>query len=266
MRTRPADDATDRERSLERLPEPGDEESSVDPAEDPTLETSQYVLYGVPSPTRVWSSGDYALAAEAISKLYEEDPKLLPRLDSAKSGEVFDRLVASENLAVLRDETVPMATRGKAGAGFGKGLGAITRLYLQALADGEPLKREVLALQAQLLRYTVATRALAGTMAEGIAPDDPARATRLAGFEKVKAGHRASVDSTVIVLSARDEFSNEDYRWFLSIIREPLTEGIRQLDDQARGEMLLRLMSLRGDERDPESAAMLERIARDASK
>lgn len=90
--------------------------------------------------------------------------------------------------------------------------------------------------------------------------------SRLAGFEKVKDGHRRSVASAVDVLSARDEFSDEDYRWFLSIISGPLTAGIRQLDAQARGEMLLLLTSLRGDERDPESAVMLERIARDASQ
>ena len=40
------------------------------PGTDPTLRTSQYALYGVPAPSRPWSSGDYVLAAQAIQKLY----------------------------------------------------------------------------------------------------------------------------------------------------------------------------------------------------
>jgi hypothetical protein len=129
-------------------------------AADPTLQTSQYVLYGIPSPTRVWSSGDYLLAAQAIQKLYDENPDLLPRLESLKSGFVFQRMVASENLAILSDASVPTPTRDQAGGAMFDGLSTITALYVRAGDQDRPLQREIQALQEQLQRLSVSMAAL----------------------------------------------------------------------------------------------------------
>ncbi len=262
MQTRTARDAP--------VPDQVDEADGASPTPsttdaDPTLEASQYVLYGVPKPERVWSSGDYELAAQALQKVYDEDPALLPRLDSAKSGAVFERIVAEENLTVLDDETIPMATRASVAMGMNRGLLVIMGFYVSTTPRGERATRETLLIGSQGMRVMVATRMLADQAVLSVDQNDPRRERQLAALEQLQRAQAGMVYGTLEILSARESFSDEEYRWALSVYREPLTNMIRQLDNQARGEMLLRLMNLRGDERDPESAALLESIARDAS-
>lgn len=140
-----------------------EEKELVPPPEaagDPSLTTRQYELYGVPNPDRVWGPGDYSLALKGLKKLSGQDPRLLPRAGSPKSGEVFGRLTAPENLAVLAQPALPRAQRLSAAKELQGDLSGIRRLYEGAASAQMPFSQEIRALRAQEARLSKILRAL----------------------------------------------------------------------------------------------------------
>ena len=73
---------------------------AVDPvvAPDNSLGSAEYVSRGLPAYDRLWSAADYREAATALKAISAENPTLLPRSGSAKSGELFGRIVSLDNL------------------------------------------------------------------------------------------------------------------------------------------------------------------------
>ncbi len=72
---------------------------------DHSLVAEQYVARGLPDPAREWGAGELADALRLLDELAAEDPTLLPRFGSDRSGAVFDRiLVESLTFGSLGDE------------------------------------------------------------------------------------------------------------------------------------------------------------------
>ncbi len=59
---------------------------------DESLLVQEYVQLGVPEPTKPWSASEYRSAVDVLATV---SPFALPRLGSAKSGDLFDQLIAS---------------------------------------------------------------------------------------------------------------------------------------------------------------------------
>jgi hypothetical protein len=61
---------------------------------DRSITVAEYTARGLPSLDKEWSTTDVKQAWEVLQALYAEDPALLPRYGSARSGPVFDKLLA----------------------------------------------------------------------------------------------------------------------------------------------------------------------------
>ncbi|MGE3855160.1 MAG: hypothetical protein AB7K09_25740, partial [Planctomycetota bacterium] len=77
---------------------------------DTTLTIAQYRSLGIPDPDRSWTPDEYQRVVSALGKLAAEHPDQLPRISSRRSGPVFARMVANENLTAF-DEGLPLETR-----------------------------------------------------------------------------------------------------------------------------------------------------------
>jgi hypothetical protein len=61
---------------------------------DRSITVAGYAARGLPSLDKEWSATDSKQAWEVLQALYAEDPALLPRYGSMRSGSVFDKLLA----------------------------------------------------------------------------------------------------------------------------------------------------------------------------
>jgi len=69
-------------------------------APDNSLDPMELIAQGMPSFDRVWTAEDNQAAAKMITDIAAKDPTMLPRENSPKSGVLFSRMVALENLDV----------------------------------------------------------------------------------------------------------------------------------------------------------------------
>ncbi len=75
---------------------------------DRSLTVAAYVAQGMPDPTKEWGSSEARKAWTLLHVLYRDDPAILPRYRSGRSGPLFDKLLA-ESLtleATVGDMTV----------------------------------------------------------------------------------------------------------------------------------------------------------------
>jgi hypothetical protein len=70
---------------------------------DHSLKPDDYIKLGMPDNKKNWTNDDYVAANITLSSLKMNDPLSLPRKNSRKSGEVFERLVSTENLNFIYD-------------------------------------------------------------------------------------------------------------------------------------------------------------------
>src|SRR5262245_66468073 len=78
---------------------------------DPSLTPEEYLKAGVPAWEKPWSAEDMAAAARALSAVAEKDPRSLPRYQSERSGPLFARITAADNLDRFKDPSLPLDQR-----------------------------------------------------------------------------------------------------------------------------------------------------------
>src|SRR5687768_13419983 len=69
---------------------------------DHSLPADKYIELGLPSYDRTWSGPEMTAAANALRSIAATSPQQLPRLNSGRSGAVFARIMAPDNLDFLR--------------------------------------------------------------------------------------------------------------------------------------------------------------------
>lgn len=127
---------------------------------DQSLPAADYITLGLPSYDRPWIGQDMAVAA---SKLQSLSPEKLPRFNSSRSGQVFARIVARDNLNFFRTGSLPIEIRISSSLDYLGGISAIIKLYASAFmankATGDDLIELMGAnLQAvQVVRGTIST-------------------------------------------------------------------------------------------------------------
>jgi hypothetical protein len=65
----------------------------------------------MPDPSKKWKHMDYSKAYMVLSQLKSTKPLSLPRKESKKSGQYFDRLISLENLSFLENDSIPLFER-----------------------------------------------------------------------------------------------------------------------------------------------------------
>lgn len=74
------------------------------PSKDQSLTEEEYAALGMPTHDRLWSDAEMAKAASVLQTLGQNAPEHLPRFNSKRSGKVFARLAARENLEAYKSE------------------------------------------------------------------------------------------------------------------------------------------------------------------
>ena len=75
---------------------------------DLSLTPDEYQDMGMPDHSKIWDYKDYNEACATLSNIKSLKSFSLPRKGSKKSGEIFDRMISTDNLSFLLDESVPL--------------------------------------------------------------------------------------------------------------------------------------------------------------
>lgn len=165
-------------------------------------------------------AGDAALAAAASAELAlprtdspwtDVELKSLARtLDKAgsarlpkKGDPVFERLVSSENYAFLKREDLPLGQRFPQGGEFLSALSVVTKLYVAGMIAGQPLQKEVLALQTVTTCASADMVPLVQQFVATLDPKDAKYEVRMKGLDQVKKGLGEIVAGSLMNLSEK---------------------------------------------------------------
>ena len=75
---------------------------------DLSLTTEEYQNMGIPDHLKIWDYEDYKEVCVVLSNIKALKPFSLPKKDSKKSGEIFKRMINSDNLSFLQDEALAL--------------------------------------------------------------------------------------------------------------------------------------------------------------
>lgn len=226
-------------------------------AEDRSLGLEQYVALGVPSPDRLWSGEDYALALQALSALAEKNPAELPRYRSTRSGALFARLTSFENVDSIRKLQFPPLTQVQLVSTILDPSSRILMLYLGAHSTHGSLSAEMIELQS-LVTHSAAE------MLDAIDRIPPADIKNREAFEsglaKVRLGMGTVVMGALTTLSERDVYSDEERLRFLGNLKSDVPRMLPRLQPLTQQEVPVRIEKLLADERSPEVKRELEAL------
>jgi hypothetical protein len=239
----------------------GNEDTASTSAPRPasSLGTKDFLDRGVPSPDRAWSAKDYSAATGALRGL---KPDAYPLRGDPKSGPVFARFVADDNLAFSRNAKMPLDTRLPEAV---EALGAsrsLAGVYLEAFQKGAPLGPETLALFQYLFSEADAVLDLADAFILTLDPTDPKYAVRMQGAAKVVSGIGEMARGAVMTLAEKTAYSLADLRSFAEGLRSSMPKLVARLDAEHRQEILDELTSARDAETDPGLKASIGELLR----
>ncbi|MEX0717890.1 MAG: hypothetical protein WD066_14950 [Planctomycetaceae bacterium] len=214
--------------------------------EDRSLTDVEYIRRGVPAHDRVWSAGDLQSALKALSEIAAQDPGLLPRFDSKRSGATFGRMTAAENLELLKDRSLPLAVRMPMGIATLETTGELTKLYLDGFARNAIGGVEMVELMGIMFRSAEAVVVLVDEFLPTLPPDDPDREVRQAGLEQMKRGMGTMIAGGLTTLT-EDGFSTADRIRLAGYLRETVPTIAGSLSKASQSEILRRLDDMTRD-------------------
>src|SRR5689334_9503776 len=84
---------------------------STEQRSDQSWPVADYVRIGMPDPGRLWTAADYRNCRDILYALDRTNRAALPRMESAKSGDIFARLVNPTNTSLLAERFLPSEER-----------------------------------------------------------------------------------------------------------------------------------------------------------
>ena len=245
----------------------GETTAAVAPRPASSLGTADFLDRGVPSPDRPWSAKDYSAATGALRGLKAD---AYPLLGDPKSGPVFARFVADDNLAFIRDAEMPLDTRLPESVDALGQSRSLAGLYLEAFQHGAPLGPETLALFGFLFTEAASVLDLADAFILTLDPKDPKYPVRMQGAARVVNGIGEMADGAVITLGEKKAYALADLRSFTDGIRGSVPKLVARLDAEHRQEIVDKLTRARDAEADPglkaSIAALLHAVQAEAPK
>jgi len=236
---------------------------------DTSLSTQEYVQIGVPDPARPWTGEDVRQAVRALTDLVQRRPNALPRHESARSGAVFARLTAAENVETVAARKGTLEVRTRAALPFVEAAVPLFRLYQTAYEQGSVTSDDVIELLGWEFRCLAALLDLAAEAAPRLDPEDPEHAARLQGFERARASAGQAVAFTIRALRATDDITPSERRLLLTQLQETLPTILPLLTAGVQTELLTSLRQLDADpalaDLDPDLGFLIDESERAAA-
>lgn len=210
-------------------------------AADTSLPDSEYVSLGIAAHDRNWTADDMTEAASRLQIAGRSQPNHLPRHDSARSGRVFARIVARENLRAFRDANVPVSIRLSATVEFMQGLDGIYRLYLAALHEKKISGEEVVEINGARLRTAQLLMELLDEYGPTLSRDEPAYLARMESFARIRASLVEVLVGIVRCLSEPQYYGLAARRRLVTYSDEAFKSIVPRLPLESREALLVKL-------------------------
>lgn len=220
-------------------------------APDRSLSADEYISLGMPSYDRKWTGQDIAVAA---SKLQALPASQLPRSGSKRSGPMFARIVARDNLDIFRLSSLPVATRISASVNAVESLNAVLKVYLSALVANPAGETgaELVELMGAELRAVEVALDLIDEYVPTLSKKDPQYSARLAGLEQIRQGLAMLLSGVLTLLGGGAIDDLHTRANLLGYCREALPGIVPRLSAPSQQEVLRRLNDLAEEQGDGE--------------
>lgn len=209
----------------------------------------EYIQKGLPASDREWSSPEAERAMKALTALAADDPRQLPHFESARSGIVFARMVNPDNLALSRDQSLPLSARLTDAMNSLQATNQILKLYLREVVAGSSIyARDLIELVGYQLHVVVELTSLADEMALTIPKDDPNYDARMKGFDQMRSGLATMVSGSLLTLTERAVYSKADRVALMGHLKRTLPSIMPRLTEASRLDLQARVRELAEDQ------------------
>ena len=220
---------------------PSTEGQEAAPAAEPekspiTPKPVDYLSLGVPAANREWSPVDYDHAVKALAKLPQAS---LPRFEI--SSGVFERMVAQENLNLIRNATLPISQRMAAAAGYSQGVNNLLKLYALHPYQSGDLKDETVSLMDLSLGCVTSMLALAAEFMTSLPPEEQNNPARLEGRRKVIGGMEQTFSGAIVCLGEANIWTEQQRVKLAQSIERSLALAWPHLTAEFKREIPIRL-------------------------
>jgi hypothetical protein len=168
---------------------------------DHSLSVEEYIRDGMPPVDRPWSAKDFGMAYSEILTRSQRDPGQLPRYQSPRSGAIFARMTAVENLEPFKDKSKPLDTRIPQGLEYYKTLPNLVRIYAGAHEKGAVGDSEIIELTGHMLRGSVVLLGLIDEFLSTVDKNDGKYANRMKGLALLKQGISTTLSGALVMLT-----------------------------------------------------------------
>ena len=159
---------------------------------DESLNVEAYRKAGFPSLRRIWSPGEYFIAAEAIAALAQKTTETLPRFRSSRSGALFEQMISRDNLLPLDNKKIPIQIRAYAMYQMVMSFQRMLIDYQDALQKGIPVSSEIV----ELIGFELELLEMGAGWKNVLQPSDDAPGNQYKGKEQNMPPSLGGVTST----------------------------------------------------------------------
>lgn len=232
---------------LPRGPAPADETVApgkvlVTPA-DQSLTQAEYLSAGVPAVDRTWSGDDMQRASKALSALAQQGK--LPRYGSARSGLVFARMTAAENLDMVRDTTA--SSNVDPTLAYFTATNDLLQVYLAGFQKDQIGDTELVELMGFEFRTAVLLLDMVARSQRSLKPTDGNYQQAMNGVARMKNGLAMVAAGSITTLGERTSFRTSERLRLLGYMKETFPAMLAPLSPDARAEVLTRLEGMAAD-------------------
>lgn len=220
------------------------EDSQPADTDDRSLTTSQYIKLGLPKCDRPWSSSDMSRAAKVLTEIANRDARELPRHQSPKSGQVFARITADDNLDGLRKKSFPVTIRTGFALQFLHAAASIGKLYGTLAVEEGAASEETTELIGLTLRIATVLKGLSDEVLPTLDKNDPTSAARLKGLTQLTTALGPVLQGALNQALASKKLKPETRTRMLKYMEQTLPDLVKVIPPKAREEVLAKLKSL----------------------
>jgi hypothetical protein len=265
--TKPDEPAADDAEPAAEPPIDGAPAAEVPIAPDNSLTLDEYIELGVPASDRTWTITDYPAALEAFGKLAKDESTKLPRYRSAKSGKLFDRMVAEDEGTAKALREQPLVQRLQHSEAVFEGTRKTMLLYaessnaLQAAFD-----EELVDLMAACVRTRIDLNSAAEEFLKGLEPTAPNFTTVTEGVEQLQSSLPAMTMSFLTSFGEKQGYRSVALVRFAENLEPLMPRLMPLLSTSGRKELCAKLRRLAQEEKGKPLHAGLEKLSEAAQQ